>query len=505
MPGVNQSGEPMRVVVAGGGIAALEVLAGLRALAGERVAATLLSLSDSFSYRPLSTAVPFTFRDERTRRLDELAGGLGAAFVHDGLAHVDTARGRVLTHDGDLVSHDRLVVAVGARPAPAAAGQRWARGAEGKRLLTRLLRELEEEATRSVAFIVPPDAAWPIDGYELSLVASLAARRARSKPKVFLLTAEEAPLEALGRAAGEAVRDELARAGVELIEGVRARDSTANEDVGRDAFSAVVARLSRPPAQSRARDQIELELEPGRTVTVDRAVSLPAVHGPAIAGVPHDRRGFIPIDGHCRVHDAGGVYAAGDATPSSLKHSTLAAAQATSVAEAIAAEAGAGVEPSPWSPVLYGILTLPPHFAGAPGSPWLDDGEPLAHCLWWPPGHVSGRYLGPYLASRDAGVRPGLDWHPNGLPIAVPVATDGEGEAGPRPSAPTESAVRHDAITRQLLAIHRAEREGTRLEQALERRREEFERHEREVIQQLRAAGYLRDQAARSRLRSAGR
>jgi hypothetical protein len=68
MPAMNQSGEAMRVVVAGGGIAALEVLAGLRALAGERVAATLLSLSDSFSYRPLSTAVPFTFRDERTSR-----------------------------------------------------------------------------------------------------------------------------------------------------------------------------------------------------------------------------------------------------------------------------------------------------------------------------------------------------------------------------------------------------------------------------------------------------
>src|SRR5215218_719511 len=86
----------MRVVVAGGGIAALEVLAGLRALAGDRVHATLLAPEAFFSYRPLSTAVPFTFREERRRTLDELASGLGAAFVRDGLAQVDAARRRIL-------------------------------------------------------------------------------------------------------------------------------------------------------------------------------------------------------------------------------------------------------------------------------------------------------------------------------------------------------------------------------------------------------------------------
>jgi hypothetical protein len=53
--------------------------------------------------------------------------------------------------------------------------------------------------------------------------------------------------------------------------------------------------------------------------------------------------------------------------------------------------------------------------------------------------------------------------------------------------------MRHDAITRQLMAIKRAEREGGKLEHALARRGREFERHEREVVKQLRAAGYLRE------------
>jgi hypothetical protein len=100
----------MRVVVAGGGIAALEVLTGLRALAGEGVDATLLAPDRSFSYRPLSMASPFTFLDEVNRPLAELAVGLGATFVRDGLAQVDEARGRVLTHDGDFLPYDALVI-----------------------------------------------------------------------------------------------------------------------------------------------------------------------------------------------------------------------------------------------------------------------------------------------------------------------------------------------------------------------------------------------------------
>src|SRR3954452_10420941 len=182
------SSTPMRVVVAGGGIAALEVLSGLRALAADHVEATLLAPVSTFSYRPLSTAVPFTFREERTRALNDLAEGLGARFVQDGLAQVDAARSRVLTHDGDFLPYDALVLAVGARAGRGGPGETWSRGREGAAVLTRLLHDLEDGTVRSVAFVVPRQAAWPIDAYELSLIASLAARRADSAPRVLLLT-----------------------------------------------------------------------------------------------------------------------------------------------------------------------------------------------------------------------------------------------------------------------------------------------------------------------------
>src|SRR5215211_982049 len=361
----------MRVVVAGGGIAALEALSGLRALAGDRVEATLLAPAVSFSYRPLSTAVPFTFREERTRPLAELAEGLGARFVRDALAAVDHDRRRVLTRDGDFLPYDALLIAVGARATrDAQPSVIFKRDREGISAFSRLLEELERGAVRRVAFVVPEGAAWPMDAYELSLVAALAARRADSGSKLFLLTAEERPLAALGHAASDAIAEEFGRAGVELLTGVEPRRPEVREQAGLDAFSSVIARLT-GQAQGRRKRRLVLHLGAESTLAVDRAVSLPVAHGPALAGVPHDSRGFVEVDDHGRVADSPGLYAAGDATSLALKHSTLAASQATAVAEAIAVDAGADVEPRAAPAVLYRILALPPHFPAPRGSPWV--------------------------------------------------------------------------------------------------------------------------------------
>ena len=140
-----------------------------------------------------------------------------------------------------------------------------------------------------------------------------------------------------------------------------------------------------------------------------------------------------------------GVYAAGDVTALALKHSTLASAQGTAAAEAIAAAAGGDVEPEPWSRTLFGILTLPPHFPAAPGSPWLRDAGPSATASGGRPGTWRAA-TAPYLASVDPGVRPGLDWHPNGIPIAVPMG-EYAGAAATASTAPTEESIRQDAIT----------------------------------------------------------
>lgn len=482
----------LRVVIAGAGIAGLETLVGLRELAGRRVELTLLAPVDSFVYRPLSTAEPFTFRKQRSLALARVAEDMGARFVRDDLAYVDQTRARVLTRDGDFVAYDVLVLATGARQLPAhAQATMWPRGEQRSTLLSTLLRELQEGAAREVAFVVPSGAAWPVDAYELSLSAARAARHAELDARILLITAEQAPLEVFGPAASTAVGEELKKAGVELRTGLEVQDPPTSQEAGRDAFSSAIGRLSGRDGREPARTRTELSLSSGERLPVDRVVSLPLTHGPAIAGVAGDEHGFVAVDAHARAAGGSRVFVVGDASSLRLKHSLLAAAQANAAAQAIAAEAGADLTPEPCAPILYGILAVPAHFPGPTRSVWLADGEPMSHCLWWPPGHVTGRYLAPYIAARDPAVHTGLLWHPPGIHVATNVADESPSQWASLGESPSEEAVESDAHARQLLALRRSERKAQQLEHALDRGHDEFEQHERTVIERLEAAGYL--------------
>jgi sulfide:quinone oxidoreductase len=104
-----------------------------------------------------------------------------------------------------------------------------------------------------------------------------------------------------------------------------------------------------------------------------------------------------------RVPGIDAVWAAGDATAFPIKQGGLAAQQADVVARAIAARAGADIEPEPFRPVLRGVLLT------GRGRAWMRhdlgaeaDGDTAdRHALFWPPTKIAGRYLSPYLAGLD--------------------------------------------------------------------------------------------------------
>ena len=85
-------------------------------------------------------------------------------------------------------------------------------------------------------------------------------------------------------------------------------------------------------------------------------IAAPELQGARIFGIPADDDGFIPTDLFGAVRGAEDVYAAGDVTCSAVKHGSLAAGQADTVAESIAAAAGAAIAPSPFRPVLRALL-----------------------------------------------------------------------------------------------------------------------------------------------------
>src|SRR6187549_1800075 len=107
-----------RVLIAGGGVAALEAVLALRELAEERVAIELLGPEPQFWYRALSVAEPFGLGEAIRHELTTLAAAAGATFTLGTLEGVDAVGHRAKTSVGDI-HYDVLLVAVGAVPTPA--------------------------------------------------------------------------------------------------------------------------------------------------------------------------------------------------------------------------------------------------------------------------------------------------------------------------------------------------------------------------------------------------
>ena len=81
-----------RVVIAGGGVAALEAALALRELAEERVVVELVAPEPHFWYRPLSVAEPFELGETHRYELAALAAAAGATCTLGTLEGVDVVR-----------------------------------------------------------------------------------------------------------------------------------------------------------------------------------------------------------------------------------------------------------------------------------------------------------------------------------------------------------------------------------------------------------------------------
>ncbi len=363
------------VVIVGGGVAGLEALLALRALAADRVALTLVSDHDWFVDRPMTVAEPFGLGSARRHSLPEIAAESGAEFVSGKLTAVDAASRRVSLADGSDLGYDTLIVALGAR-ARAPFSDAITFGLEGSAQAVReMLDRLRGGEAHSVSFVAPSMTGWLLPLYELALMTAgeLAHSDVRGV-QLRILTPEDRPLSLFGGELSQSVGRLLGAAGIEFV-----RASFAKVDGG----DLIYAALGQPSA--------------------DYVVTLPLLAGPGLSGLPAtEPHGFIPVDEYERVEGLAGVYAAGDAVDFAVKQGGLAAQQADTAAEHIAASYGAAVEPVPFTPVLRGMLFTgeEPLFMRS-DVPGTDPDTPGAwYPLWWPPTKVAGRYLPPYLFER---------------------------------------------------------------------------------------------------------
>jgi sulfide:quinone oxidoreductase len=362
------------VLIAGGGVAALEAALALRALAEDRVHVELLAPEPQFWYRPLAVAEPFALGEVRHFELAKLAADAGASFSPGGLVSVDAARRLAYASPGGVVPYTALLIACGAVPTPAIDGALTFRGPADTGKIEHLLAEIEAGEVRRVAFAVPTGAVWSLPAYELALMTSdwLAARAVQGV-ELALVTPESAPLQLFGQEASAAVRALLDE-------------------------REIAVHLRAHPAEAR---EGELLIVADGIVVADRVVALPRLQGPRIGGVPQTFEGFVPVDLHGRVTGMSSVYAAGDITTFPVKQGGIATQQAEAAAEAIAAALGVEVTSRPFRPVLRGLLLTgaePRYLRGELAGDTGETSQASLEPLWWPPAKIVGRRLAPFLA-----------------------------------------------------------------------------------------------------------
>lgn len=372
------SSEKTRVLIAGGGVAAVEAILALDDAASDRLSITVLTPKPELELRALTVATPFAKGRERQHfPLAPLIRECGARLVEDELVQVVPEDKRVITAQGEAIVYDALIVAVGARPRPAY-DHVTTFGAEPL-AISGLLADIEEGYSRRIAFVVPPGVSWPLPAYELALMTRRQASSMGMDPEITVVTPEAAPLAVFGQAASDNVAELLRGAGIEVRTGVHASIGPSG-------------RVGLMPSEE--------------TLDFQRIVSLPIIDGPRIAGLPHDQDGFVPIDGHARVLDLRDVYCVGDAANYPIKQGGLATQQADAAALHVAALAGAAVTAAPFRPVLRGRLMTGGAEQFFVKKVHRPDTVLSETPLWWPPTKVSGRYLTPWIAAQDPDALP---------------------------------------------------------------------------------------------------
>lgn len=154
------SERPKCVLIAGGGVAALELMLALRALAEERVEIDLLSAEQEFVYRPLAVAEPFGVGKAHRFDLAAIAQDCSARLRLGALAGVDARRRHAVTADRHELGFDFLAVAVGGRPREALRGALTFAGEESRSAFRGLLGELGTGGVERLAFAVPRGPVW---------------------------------------------------------------------------------------------------------------------------------------------------------------------------------------------------------------------------------------------------------------------------------------------------------------------------------------------------------
>jgi sulfide:quinone oxidoreductase len=321
--------ERRKVLIAGGGVAALETAVGLHDSLNVEVEVTLITPSRDFHYRPFAALEPFGIHGFMRMPIADLLAGCNVEIIYDTVSQVDLESKQVTIAAGAPVGYDALLVSIGAQQVPGVRGATTVGGPDGNDRMIQMLHEIDAGVVGNVTFVVPAGASWTLPAYEFALLTSLRARRRlHGELKIQLVTPERQPLAVFGPGATKHVQDLLAKDGIEL-------------HASEQAIAFVDGVLT---------------TKSGRSFASDRVIALPHLAGQRIPGLPSDADGFLAVDAHCRVTGTEDLYAAGDITDFPIKQGSIAAQQADAVIASLATRFGSQQTAEPFKPQLHAIL-----------------------------------------------------------------------------------------------------------------------------------------------------
>jgi sulfide:quinone oxidoreductase len=312
------------VVVLGGGIGGIVAARMLRKRVPKDVRVLLVDRDETYVFAPSLLWLMTGDREpEQISRGRERLARKGIELVTGEAEGLDPGR-RTVRVDGRDIAYERLVIALGAQPAPQlmpglSDGAIDIYTTEGALAAGRALRELEDG--RVVVLVAGLPYKCPAAPNEAAFLAEAILRRRGVRAQVALYTPEPYPMPTAGEALGRVLARMLGERGIELhaqqvVEEVDARNKQ------------LVLR-----GGERAAYDLLLAVPPHRTASVVRGSGL------------SNEAGFIPADAATLATGADGVYAIGDVAQIPIaggkflpKAGVFAKAQAGVVASRIADE-----------------------------------------------------------------------------------------------------------------------------------------------------------------------
>ena len=155
----------LRVIIVGGGVAALETGLALAQLAPGATDVTLVAPNAEFAYRPLAVREPFAYGPAHRYPLQRIAQDAGAQLLVDELAWIEPDKRLLHTVGEQALEYDALVLALGAH---ARARYTHALTIDDRRLdetLHGLIQDIEGGYVHRLAFVAPGRMAWPLPLY----------------------------------------------------------------------------------------------------------------------------------------------------------------------------------------------------------------------------------------------------------------------------------------------------------------------------------------------------